>query len=252
MSTITITYGESVENHVGNQQIGMKAVSGISTAQLDIIRQKMEKEGHTCIVHNLIDLLSDEDKIGATPATVLVVKNFVGKHFKDDTESAKMLTELKNLNWDSKALMRGRVVNKHARHNLCFADFNQEPDYDNGKGRVYDFKGLTKLASIRKYLAGLLGVNLNAEGNYYYDTKKCYIGMHGDQERRVVIGVRFGETFPLHYQWYHKSTAIGKPYEIKLDGGDLYIMSDKATGNDWKCRSIKTLRHAAGDPKNFV
>ena len=57
---------------------------------------------------------------------------------------------LKDLNWDKKAFMKGRVVNKLARYNLCFADFKQEPDYDEGKGRVYDFKDLKELQKIIK------------------------------------------------------------------------------------------------------
>ena len=33
---------------------------------------------------------------------------------------------------------------------------------------------------------------------------------------------------------------------IDLSHGDMYIMSEKATGNDWKKSSIETWRHAAG------
>jgi len=32
-----------------------------------------------------------------------------------------------------------------------------------------------------------------------------------------------------------------------LEDGDMYIMSEKASGFDWKKRSIYTLRHAAGE-----
>jgi len=35
--------------------------------------------------------------------------------------------ELSKLDWDSKAFMYGRVVTKHARHNLCFNDEPQDP-----------------------------------------------------------------------------------------------------------------------------
>ena len=56
-----------------------------------------------------------------------------------------MFDELKELNWDKKAIMRGKVVNKKARYNLCFSNFSQEPDYDNGKGRIYNFKNIQKL-----------------------------------------------------------------------------------------------------------
>ena len=40
---------------------------------------------------------------------------------------------------DTQAFMYGRVVNKHARHNLCFSEEQQEPNYEEGKGRVYAF-----------------------------------------------------------------------------------------------------------------
>ena len=33
---------------------------------------------------------------------------------------------------------------------------------------------------------------------------------------------------------------------LGIQHGDIYLMSDKAVGYDWKIRSIPTLRHAAG------
>ena len=44
MSTITITFSESVENHVGNQQIGEIADCGISYEKLKQIQKKLEKK----------------------------------------------------------------------------------------------------------------------------------------------------------------------------------------------------------------
>lgn len=249
MSTITITYGENVENHVGNQQIGQIASSGFTVDQLNTIYNKMTTSGYDCKIIDLCSMLTSEQKTDASPATLLVVKGFVNKFFGANDASTKITNQLQSLNWDKKALMRGKVVNKHARYNLCFADFNQEPVYEAGKGRVYNFANVDYLAKIRQYLKDLLGITLNAEGNYYYDLKKCYIGFHGDAERLAVVGVRFGSDFPLYYQWYHKSAAITTPLKIDLSDGDLYIMSEKTTGNDWKRSSIKTLRHAAGDIK---
>ena len=34
--------------------------------------------------------------------------------------------------------------------------------------------------------------NMVAEGNYYYDLKKCGIGFHGDAERKKVVAIRVG------------------------------------------------------------
>jgi len=36
---------------------------------------------------------------------------------------------------------------------------------------------------------------------------------------------------------------------LSLNHGDMYVMSEKATGWDWKYRSRATLRHAAGADK---
>lgn len=36
-----------------------------------------------------------------------------------------LFEELVKLQWDQKAFMYGKVVNKHARHNLCFDDEGQ-------------------------------------------------------------------------------------------------------------------------------
>ena len=93
------------------------------------------------------------------------------------------------------------------------------------------------------------GENLVAEGNYYYDVKKCGIGFHGDAERKKVIALRFGESMDLCYHWYKNSERVGKMFKIKINHGDLYMMSSKATGTDWKKRKIFTLRHAAGSRK---
>jgi hypothetical protein len=87
---------------------------------------------------------------------------------------------------------------------------------------------------------------LVCEGNLYDDPLRNGIGYHGDTERRKVIALRLGEEMPMHWQWYHRSKPVGEPFQFMLGGGDLYIMSEKAVGNDWRSSSLYTLRHAAG------
>ena len=41
---------------------------------------------------------------------------------------------------DKKAFMYGRVVDKHARWNLCFDEKAREPEYAKGCGRIVAFK----------------------------------------------------------------------------------------------------------------
>lgn len=79
--------------------------------------------------------------------------------------------------------------------------------------------------------------DLKGEGNLYYDYRKCGIGYHGDTERSKVIGVRFRDSSkycPLIFQWYLEGEKVGEKITIQLNSGDCYIMSEKATGNDWK------------------
>ena len=112
-----------------------------------------------------------------------------------------------------------------------------------------EVKYLRRLRSILPNYFGEKAESLACEGNYYYDVTKCGIGFHGDSERKRVIGIRLGASIPLHFQWFHKSKPIGERVKILLNHGDMYAMSEKATGYDWKSSSKITLRHAAGSKK---
>jgi|SRR5579872_1583069 len=148
--------------------------------------------------------------------------------------------------------MRGRVVNKLARHNLCFSEESQEPDYCSGKGRIIPYRDVPNLHELLLQLPKIFGPkskNLVTEANYYYDITKNGIRFHGDSERKKVIAIRLGATIPLHYQWFSNSKPIGERIKLSINHGDIYIMSEKAVGYDWKKRKIPTLRHAAGATK---
>jgi hypothetical protein len=154
------------------------------------------------------------------------------------------------LTMDKKAFMKGKVVNKVARWNLCFADEDQEPNYDDGKGRVVAWQHIPRMAQIRQVISEWTeDVLLNGEANYYYDISQCGIGFHGDGERRKVFAVRMGETMPLYFKWYQNSEPVGEPFELILNDGDMYIMSEKAVGFDWLKKKIPTLRHSTGCAK---
>lgn len=247
--TITITFGERVENHARMQMIGSLADSGFSIKELESAKSKFEDEGFACELVNLNELLSNNTVKNAEEAAILIVRNFLGT-----STANKMLYENMRYDWDRRALMKGKVVNKKARWNVCIADEAQEPAYEDGKGRVVKFDDLPVTKNIREILPNYLGEkanNLNAEGNYYYDTKECYIGFHGDGERKKVVAIRLGESFPITYRWYQNTEPISEQFTTTLNHGDLYIMSEKAVGTDWLKKIIPTLRHAAGFPENI-
>jgi len=234
---VTITFCDRAENHVGMQMLGEKAEGGFSIEELQAVKAESTE------LINLNEFLPTN--VNADPAAVLIIRGAV----KNPDE---LLAEQLALRWDTKARMRGKVVNKHARHNLCYGWEAQEPDYENGKGRIVPFTELPHLNAVRKSLSKLLGPKadeLVAEGNLYFDVNKCGIGFHGDAERRRVVGLRLGASMPLHYQWHLRSTPIGARVKLMLNHGDMYIMSDKAVGTDWMKKVVPTLRHAAGCPK---
>ena len=167
--------------------------------------------------------------------------------------------EMESFKWDNKYWdkRRKKVLNKHARENVCFDDNSSEPNYEEKKGRIVGWNDVPTLNKIRKYIeiiAGKKGMNLKCEGNKYKndigkDKKNGGIGWHGDAERKKVWAFRIGEKMVLKYNWWHNSKPIGDLFEVQLNSGDGYIMSEKAVGYDWLKKKIYTLRHSAGSTK---
>ncbi len=258
-SVITITLGDMAENHVGMEQIGQMVGPGQGFNLLDLkaAKQKFEALGLQCVMYDLASLAEDDDneELELPPAHVLVVRKGIQKllatHAPDKTYDG-MFTELANLPVDKQAFMYGRVVNKHARWNLCFSNQSSEPDYPNGKGRIVAWDTIPITRAIHDSIGTYVGAKafgLQGEANYYYDKTKTGIGFHGDSERRKVVGLRLGADLPLYYQWYKSGNPVGKKISVNLSGGDIYIMSEKAVGTDWKKKTIYTLRHATGSSK---
>ena len=275
--TTTLTFCDRAENHVGMQQMGKLAPEGFTYEELkevqhliggDIIKLECialcdgkhgvdgeygcnneECRGKDICLDTCNTCPRLEYEYDVEDAYILIIRDGVNKL---DIDLDALTKEQASLTPDRKALMRGRVVNKHARGNLCFSEKGQEACYEEGKGTVIAYKDVPLTNSIKVKLGKIFGdkgKDLQCEGNYYYDPSKCGIGFHGDAERRKVIAVRLGKSMSLHYQWYIKTKVIGRRIKFMLNHGDMYVMSDKAVGFDWKKRKIATLRHAAGAEK---
>jgi hypothetical protein len=239
---------DRAENHAGMQIIGNMAEKGFTLEELNDCKARFENEKVKCELINLNDYAPEHK---TDPAYVLVIRNGINHLLKDIKKNANdMFKELTSLEWDTKALMYGRVVNKGARYNICLADKPQKADYAKGKGTIVEFKKVECTNYIREKISEYLdnADELVGEGNYYYN-KTCGIGWHGDAERRKVIGLKIGDVPELLYHWYLNGKPIGKTCKIKLNHGDIYVMSDKTVGFDWKKRSFPTLRHSTGGKK---
>ena len=145
---LTITFGECAENHKGMQIIGHIANNGFNLADLNRAKQYFDsKDCQTELIdlkQKLLDTETDPDSESdldldpteIEPASVLIIHNGINAILSDfDANTDLLYEELINLDYDTKAFMYGRVVNKSARYNLCFSDHNQEPVYEDKKGR---------------------------------------------------------------------------------------------------------------------
>jgi len=246
-SAITLTFGDQAENHVGMEQIGQRVAEGhgFSYEDLTAMYDRFVEKGVGVELYHLHEQAGLE-AAGLPPAYLLVIRTSQANDLLDKTA---LFEEQAALPVDKKAWMYGRVVNKTARWNLCFDDEAKEPAYEEGRGRVVAWDQIPRLKGLYAQFPDWFGpkaVALKGEGNYYYDVEKCGIGFHGDTERRKVIALRLGASLPLYYQWWRRGETVGPMIEIDLAGGDMYVMSEKAVGTDWKQRSVATLRHGAG------
>lgn len=260
-SVVTITLGDMAENHAGMEQIGqmVQPGQGFNIQDLEEIKERFDGLGIETELINLSDhelngINPTNTNLSGTSAHILVIRNGVDAilSIESNFNKEQMMAEQISLNVDKHAFMYGRVVNKKARWNLCFSQEASEPDYENKKGRVirWDDVPITKVIydNIVTYF-GEKAHGLEGEGNYYYDITQCGIGYHGDSERRKVIGIRLGSNMPLYYQWFNQGEAVGNRIQVNLNCGDIYIMSEKTVGTDWKKKTIYTLRHATGTDK---
>jgi hypothetical protein len=251
MTAVCLTFGERAENHVGMEKLGGElAENGYSLQDLEKVKSAFEELGNENVqLICLNDYLDTNENV--EKAYVLHVKHadiYLGILGK------QLMSKLEKLDWDKKYFdtRRGKVLNKNARHNLCFGFSSQEPDYENKKGRIVAYDDVNLLKRLRAKILEIVGEeNLECEGNYYYDLKKTGIGFHGDTERKKVIGVNLSNpttaTREIHWKWFKNSKCVSDPVKLTLNHGDLYMMSEKATGFDWKKKKIYTLRHGAGE-----
>ena len=247
-TTMSITFGDRAENHVGMEMIGNLAPEGFSLSDLLQAKSKFELKGCDTELIELHNYLPDNIEKEPYKSWVLIVRDGVSVLIRKHN-TTELYYEQDFLSVDKKAKMRGKVVNKHARWNLCYGEHSQEPDYELGKGRIVGFSEVPILDELRNNMSEFLGdkaKNLQGELNKYYDITKCGIGFHGDSERKLVACARIGASLDLHYQWFLEGKPIGERIKLKLNHGDFYVMSEKATGFDWKRKKIPTLRHAAG------
>ena len=216
-------------------------------------------------------------KINVSSVGVKIEEDDEIKIIKDKLSKTISLNDIEGKNEIYENKYFGEKIEKKARSNIVIAkkdtnlqykekNYNlkekQKPNIYEGKGTIYldddnvfEYKNRSIFIELKDRINEELleylkvedqdGLELICEGNKYNHDKYSGINWHGDTERRIVIAVRLGKTMSMSWQWYKGSSKIGNEFQFNLNHGDLYIMSEKAVGSDWKSSEFH-LRHAAG------
>lgn len=251
-----ITFGEVAILHTGGKEYGNgRRQNGFSCEELQNIQQLYPNQTEYI---SISESLPKNLQIG-NEAGVLIFRNQnsstidrefqlpLSKKLADNLYGEQESIDYDEKYWDNR---RQRTLNKRARLNVVFGREAIQHSEDYKQCTVIAYSDLPNLQKVKNNLANILGIkahDLNAEGNKYFHDKSG-IGFHGDAERKIVICLSLGKSSTLRYQWRlpGSSNHTLQPIDIKVDHGDVYIMSEKATGYDWKSRSKVRVVHAAG------
>ena len=255
-SRYAITFGENAILHVGGKTIGNGRRKHGYTVQelLDIQKSINTVDAPTTLFHINSPLPpSIRNKYNAA---VLLIHNGANFILKQPDAADKLLHEQQHKVVYDKKFWNSRTkktLHKRARFNIVFGPHNIKPSEDYQQYTVKSFNSLPMLQAFKNKLNiyfGKKALGLNAEGNHYYQLSSG-IGFHGDEERKIVICLCLGQASILRYHWRlpGSSTHTLQPVDIPVKHGDIYIMSEKATGWDWKLRSTVRVVHAAGHHK---
>ena len=253
-TTWSLTIGNGGENHTGMEFLGKRRQRGEGW---DIDRLLAAKDilenifGKKVEVFNLNELCLGEVEIPEQKrpkdAYLMVVRNFLTKEVHENFKK-----ELSSYEWDRKYFdtRRQKVLNKHARANVCYGKTGRASDFENKKGTIIGFDQSPLVERLLRVVEILMNdKDLIVEGNQYDDVDKNGIGPHGDTERVLVACLRVGEAMTMKFGMFNDCLMKGKSFKTIINGGDLYFMSEEAVGAEWKHRSKWTWRHAAGAKK---
>jgi len=249
-----ITFGEVAILHIGGEEVGHgRRESGFSVEELRDIASGL---GERARLVSVSSTLPSHLQTTENEAAVLVIRNGASLIGGESTTADALLEEQRSVPYDRKYFdtRRQKTLNKQARYNIVFSEEGVSHSDDYRQCTIHSFGTLPQLSSFREGLRNHLGdthaQGLQAEGNHYYK-KASGIGFHGDSERKVVICLSLGQPTVLRYQWRLPGSSEHPfpPVDVEIGHGDVYVMSEKATGYDWRSRSKVRVVHAAGASK---
>lgn len=194
---------------------------------------------------------ADEKVRPGNEAAVLLIRGAVNHILGSKAGADDMLREQQALAYDDKHYSAwAGVQNSKSRKNIVFGNEHCKRSDDWKQGTWSEVPLFSRLRAKLPSFFGSKTVELNGEGNLYENPKLCGIPYHGDRERKIVVGISLGNTATLRFYWRapQSESPCSTPFDFKVKHGDIYVMSEKATGWDvWNKRNYRLVHAAGGD-----
>lgn len=166
-------------------------------------------------------------------ATILVIPNYV---------TNDLYQTLLSIDWDKKVLLRNKVVNRVGKYVISINNEAQEPNYEQGQYRVVSYNELEDLKVVKNNLEKIAKHHLLCRGDYNYNHEKLKLKYQGGKVNNMMC-IHLGDPIQLSYKWFFSNKPVSESTGFTLNHGDLYIMSEKATGHDYKLKKNPILKH---------
>jgi hypothetical protein len=251
-----LTLGEQSEAHTGGRIYGKGlAARGFTVDELCAFRDALGEQAR--VVHLTDALPAAAPRVPGNEAAVLHIKDGIALLTGSATFADEMLREQQahpydTHYWDPR---RKRVLHKRARYSIVFGDEAAAPSADCRQSSIIAYRDVPRFQQLRALLPAFFGsmaADLESEGNHYFHSD-AGIGFHGDSERRITLCCSLGAPTTLRFYWRapFSLAPASAPVDLHLAHGDIYLMSQKATGSDWQNQSLYRLVHGAGASKHI-
>lgn len=238
-SSFSIIFEDKVEGYK-TEEIGCTSAFGFSNEELFEIQKLFPSRSQLINLKEMLPpILHDFPDV-----YILLIKN----PFENEAnELLSVCTSPENsvdenitgITWDSYHVKKRKngdikIVPAKDKHRILFNDLSTQykrnclPQYD--LCSIYNVCRIPALMRIKNYLDSFLRFSSIVEGYSYFDLTETYTPFHRDRDRRKMILMRLGRSFPINFKWFHGTIACSVPFSFNLDHGDLLIMSDSVNG----------------------
>jgi len=253
MGSFNLTFSDCIKTLNANEIIGEQSHCGTTN---DDVR-KIHESINGSILYNLKDLIPHLNQ-NVEDAMILIIKN----QFPNDSNNLLQTFinpeyvhdgNIIGIEWD-KFTPTGALNKKF--YKSTFADLGDMFKINSlanfKRGTMYNINKIPSLLNIKNSLRSILPCNFVVEASHFYDNEKSHKLFNHEKDKRCVTGLHLGEPMNINFKWYHKSIKCCDNFSIELNHGDIYIMSNIASGSVKDNVTKLFLKHSFGNHCNAL